>query len=75
MCYVLCINKGDTQLTFQGHTVFTVSTGGFQVAVLGSDGAVYVTDKTRYASEATATLAAKAFHQQKPFMNFIVVRG
>jgi hypothetical protein len=69
------LEQGDMQMTYREHHIFTVLTGGYQVAVLGSDGRAYVTDRTRYANEATATIAAKMFHNQKPFMNFIVVRG
>ena len=62
-------------MTYQGHTIFTAANGNWRVAILTTDNRTVVTDPNRYASEAAATLAAKRSHHDKPFINFIVVRG
>jgi hypothetical protein len=61
-------------MTFNGHTLFTDAQGQFRVAVLLRDGTTAVTDPNRYVSEATATLAAKKAHSERPHMNYVVVR-
>lgn len=62
-------------MAHQGHRIFTAANGNWRVGVLASDGQVYITDPDRYASEATATLAAIRAHAAKPFMNYTVVRA
>lgn len=56
-------------------TFHTAPNGEWRVAVLLKDDRVCITDKTKYANEATATLAAIAAHRAKPFMNFVAVRA
>ena len=56
-------------------TFHTAPNGDWRVAVLLNNGRVCITDKTKYANEATATLAAIAAHRAKPFMNFVAVRA
>lgn len=49
--------------------------GAWRVAVRLDDDRVCITDPSKYANEATATLAAIAAHNAKPFMNYVAVRG
>lgn len=62
-------------MTFQGHQLFTIKNGQFRVAALLANGSSAVTDPNRYASEASATLAAKKAHFEKPFINYVVVQA
>lgn len=62
-------------MTFNGHTIFEAKDGAWMVGVAMADGSIAITNSTRYASEATATLEAKRRHYEKPFMNFAVVRA
>ena len=61
-------------MTFQGHTLFTSPDGEFRVAILCSDGRIAISDPNQYVSEASATIAAKKAHFERPHMNYIVVR-
>lgn len=54
-------------------TFHTAPNGAWRVAVRLSDDRICITDKTKYANEATATLAALANKRAKPFMNFVAV--
>lgn len=62
-------------MTFKGHTIFTSQDGQWAVGALMSDGKVAVYASTKYASEASATLAVKRFHHEKPSINYVVVRA
>lgn len=53
----------------------TADDGNWRVAVLLADDRISITDPSKYANEATATLAAIAAHRAKPFMNFVAVRA
>lgn len=56
-------------------TFHAAPNGDWRVAVLLGDDRVCITDKTKYANEATVTLAAIAAHRAKPFMKFVAVRA
>lgn len=56
-------------------TPCTAANGAWRVAVLLADDRVCVTDPSKYASEASATLAAIAAHNAKPFINYVAVRA
>mgnify|MGYP000930807707 CR=1 FL=1 len=57
------------------HTHYTTQNGEWRVAVLLDDDRICITDPAKYASEATATLAAIAAHHAKPFMNYVAVKA
>jgi hypothetical protein len=58
-----------------GCKIYTDQKGEWRVAVLLSSGAVAVTDPQKYSNEASAFLSAKRQHHDKPFLNFVAVRG
>jgi uncharacterized protein YegP (UPF0339 family) len=58
---------------FNGHILYTAPDGKWRVAVLLKNNQTAITDPSKYASQASATLAALAAKHAKPFMDFIVV--
>ncbi len=56
-------------------TLYTSQNGKYRVAALMADGRKVITDPAKYSSEATATLAAIKHHNDKPFINYVVVRS
>jgi uncharacterized protein YegP (UPF0339 family) len=62
-------------MTYNGTTLYTAKDGEWRVGVRTQTGAVAITDPNKYASEASAFLAAKQAHEAKPFMSYSVVRA
>lgn len=62
-------------MTFNGINIQTEARGPWQVCVLLDDGRVASLPDSRFPSEAVATLAAIAYHNAKPFMNYVARRA
>lgn len=57
-------------------TIYTARDGNWMVGVrMNNDQIATVRDGTRYANEASATMAAIKQHRERPHMNFAVVRA
>lgn len=56
-------------------TIYTAADGIWRVAIRLNNGQHCITDPTKYASEASATLAAIRSHHAKPSLNYMAVRA
>lgn len=63
-------------MSIDGNTIFTAANGAWMVGTrMENDQIAVVRGDVRYASEASATLAAIAAKRARPHMNFAVVRA